>query len=63
MEEYPLLKTAMFVFDDDMVMVGDMSREQLIQALEWTLQSANNHKKHAEKMERLLDMAQNKGKK
>lgn len=58
MGEKSPLKTALFVFDDGLLSVDDMDREQLIQALEWTLEAAEQNKKAADKIERLLELSQ-----
>ena len=54
MDEKQFIKTARFVFDDDLLSVDEMDRDQLIQALEWTLEAAENNKKAADKFEKLL---------
>lgn len=53
------LKNALFVFDDGLLSVDDMDREQLIQALEWTLNSAEENKKTANKFKQLLELSEN----
>ena len=55
----PSLKNALFVFDDGLLSVDDMDREQLIQALEWTLNSAEENKKTANKFKQLLELSEN----
>jgi hypothetical protein len=60
MNELSKVKNALFVFDEGMLKVSDMSREQLIQALEWTLEAAEQNKKIADKFSELLDLRKNR---
>lgn len=53
------LKNALFVFDDGLLTVEQMDREQLIQALEWTISAAEESKKTADKFKQLLELSQN----
>jgi hypothetical protein len=60
MNELSKVNNALFVFDEGMLKVSDMSREQLIQALEWTLEAAEQNKKIADKFSELLDLRKNR---
>lgn len=53
------LKNALFVFDDGLLTIEQMDREQLIQALEWTISAAEESKKTADKFKQLLELSQN----
>ena len=54
MDEKQFIKTARFFFDDDLLSVDEMDRDQLIQALEWALEAAEKNKKAADRLEKLL---------
>jgi hypothetical protein len=60
MKSLSKVDNALFVFDEGILKVGDMSRDQLIQALEWALEASEQNKKIADKFSELLDLRKNR---